>query len=346
MKTIAVIMAGGSGERFWPVSTEDLPKQLLKLTASGRTMLEDSLERLDGIFERENVFIATSQKLHPSIRTALPDFPEENIFAEPAKRNTAGALVWAVGSLLARLEGEPFVLAILTSDHRIEPPEKFRTTVQKALRLAQHTEGLVTLGIPPTRPATGFGYIEVGEPVDDLGAKVKRFTEKPTAEVAKGFLEKGNYLWNAGMFFWTSAAFQTELIKASEPHANALISISVSIAANDLDEARLLFEKLPTISIDHALIERSDRVYVVPAEFEWDDVGSWDALERSMPKDEAGNTWKGDGVAIEATGNIVFNDSTHQRVHLLGVEDLIVVVTDSGILVCPKSRAQEVKRLV
>lgn len=344
-KRVAVIMAGGSGERFWPVSTRSRPKQFLNLTDPGRTLLREAVDRAADLVGDGNTYIATGRHLAERSAQDCPRLPGANILAEPAKRNTTGCLVWVAANMIARdPEGWPTTsMAVLTADHRIAPETRFHETVSAALDTAERTGGLVTIGIRPDRPETGYGYIELGEP--DGGAfRAKSFREKPDLETAEHYLTSGGYLWNSGMFFWTLAAFVSELERARPEIAAAVRAIAGKLKSGDEGGAVEDFEKLESISIDYALMERASAVYVVEASFEWDDLGAWDSLKRSFAPDDSGNTTLGQVRSLDSGDNVVYVDGTDQEVCLLGVEGLVVVVTPGSILVCPSDRAQEVKR--
>jgi len=345
-------MAGGSGERFWPLSRKSRPKQLLRLTAGGQTMLGEAVDRARAVCGSENVWIAASPHLRAPISAALEGFPSHDILAEPHKRNTAGCLVWVAANLLAR---EPdaranWSMAVVTADHRIVPTEGFARTARAALETVEREGGLATIGIPPTRPETGFGYIEVGPEVSETEGiavhAVERFREKPSLEDARAYVESGRFLWNSGMFFWTLDGFMTELETADPNLAGAIPPIAEALAGQDEIEASRLFEALPSISIDYALMERARRVFVARAEFQWDDLGSWDALDRSFPRDGAGNVAVGDTVLVDTRDCVVYSANPQVVTAVVGMEDVVVVVTDDAVLVCPKSRSQEVRRVV
>jgi mannose-1-phosphate guanylyltransferase len=328
-------MAGGSGERFWPVSTPARPKQLLDLTGEGVSLLEAALRRLEPVVGAENLWISTSTALSEPIR-ASGLIAEDRILAEPDRRNTLGAVAWTMASLAAH-EGEPFAVAITTSDHAINPTDAFVSTVRKAVETAIEEDALATIGIPPTRPDTGFGYIER---VSD--GRVRRFTEKPNAETAAQFLAAGDFLWNSGMFFWTEATFARELQQGNPPAFAAYERIKSALCTGDVEAGTAAFLELTSQSIDYALMERASNVRCVPAEFKWDDVGTWDSLLRTVELDAEGNAVVGRARPLETTGSVIYN-TTAAKVWTLGVEGLIVVVTDGQILITRADRAQDVR---
>lgn len=343
---IAVIMAGGSGERFWPLSTATRPKQLLKLTRPDATMLEEAVERILPLVAPNGVFVATTSALYGPI-SATRVLPEDHIWAEPLKRNTLGAFCWVVANLIATGRSKATV-GMLTADHLIQRPEEFRKAVETAMQIAEDHEGIVTIGIRPSRPETGYGYVEldeespVGSEVCHQAWRVKAFREKPNQSTAEDFIRAGNFLWNGGMFFFTVPVFLKEL-RAAVPEAyDVVLAIAEALKAGDQEKAIAEFTNLPDKSVDYAVMEQAENMFVVQATFPWDDVGAWDALERTQPLDSSDNATMGDALLIDSRGNIVVNESG-LKVALLGVTDLVVAVTDQGILVCHKKDAQRVR---
>jgi len=341
-------MAGGSGERFWPMSRPDRPKQLLRLTHESLNMLEEAAQRIAPVVGDDRVFISTSIPIAEAI-TASGAFTASQMMAEPARRNTLGALCWVAGKLIA-MGYEDASVAVVTADHLIGDPDKFRQTVEAALELSETESGLATIGVRPTRPETGYGYIEYdAEKAYPLSAGIggygaKAFREKPSLETAVRFCEAGTFLWNAGMFFYPLPAFMRELEGANADAAKTVREIGEHLAAGNEGAAVSAFEQLPSISIDYALMEKAEKVFVVPAEFPWDDMGAWDALERAFDKDEAGNVVQGNVTVLESSGCVIVNDQK-LPVGVLGLQDVVVVSTAEGVLVCPKGRAQEVRSI-
>jgi mannose-1-phosphate guanylyltransferase len=356
MRRFAVIMAGGSGERFWPASRRVRPKQLLRLTDPELSMLEEAIERIAPLIPRENIVIATSEALAAPIAAALPALPRENVIAEPEKRNTAACLALAAAHLEQR-HGSPeeMVMAVLTADHQIGEPERFRATVARALDFAAVEDALVTIGVVPTRAETGYGYIEV-EPSDRTGGSpehraplpVARFREKPNEATAREYARSGHHLWNSGMFFWRVSTFLSGLVRHMGELATAQRAMVDALAGRAAGATlRELFAPLADVSIDIGLMERAGNVFVLPADFPWDDVGAWDALERTRAKDPAGNVVEGEAVLIDARDSIVFNEAGEEiAVAVVGLEGVIVATTRDGVLVCSKDRAQDVRRAV
>ncbi len=355
MKVI-VIMAGGTGERFWPLSRYNHPKQLLTLSGSGQSLLEEAVERSTAIVAPENIYIATSPHLQDAIKNAGLDIPQENIIAEPSKRNTAGCLIYAAANILAktRLSPEEVTMGVLTADHRIPDTTPFVDTVGKAMECAEQNDGLVTIGIQPIRPETGYGYIEVAEnaklPSGDKQAllPVASFREKPNADDAAKYVASGRFFWNSGMFFWRLSSFQNEFGKANPVMAETLEDLTDALLANSTERAAKIFDALPNISIDYALMEKAKHVYVVPGNFVWDDLGSWDSIERTFPKDNQGNVTVGNPVLLDTNDSIIYNAPGLKKmaVGVVGMKDVVVIVNEDAVLVIPKNRAQDVKKLV
>lgn len=336
-------MAGGSGERFWPASTWDHPKQFLALTSDKRPLLELARERAAALAGDENVWLATLPHLLNGSEVASPGLSRSRMLAEPDKRNTAGCLIWAAAHFMAAdPEGwQDIVWAVLTADQTIEPLEGFLRTAENAIQLAQEHGALVTIGIPPDRPETGFGYIELGEKIG-AGYHAERFREKPDLETAQAWLADGGFLWNSGMFFWTLGSFARELERTQPEMRQIMGEIAEALAAENQSGAEGAFRRLPNLSIDVALMEGAEKVVVVPAEFTWDDLGSWPALSRTLGVDETNSTVRGQAILHDVSGCVVDNQSG-QTIHLLGVEDLVVVATGDAILICPKDRSQDIK---
>ncbi|MCH7960402.1 MAG: mannose-1-phosphate guanylyltransferase [Candidatus Hydrogenedentes bacterium] len=349
-------MAGGSGERFWPVSRRNHPKQLLRLASETKTMLEQTIDRLGPLFTPERIFVVTSEHLAPFIREADVGIPDENVLAEPCKRNTAGCLGYAAAHLLARFPEEPGLsMAVVTADHLIGDEKAFCETVEAALQVAEQESVLVTHGISPTHPDTGYGYIQIdaSQPSPNAPAAIPVypaivFREKPDRETAERYLASGDYLWNSGMFFWRLDVFLSELDRATPDLSDAVRGMAEALRQDDEKRVRELFEGLDNISIDYALMEKSKKVAVARAGYAWEDIGVWTSLERTREADERGNVTQGDPVLVDCDNCIVYNDvgADEIAVAVVGVQDLIVAVSRDGILVIPKDRAQDVRLAV
>ena len=334
----AVIMAGGQGQRFWPLSTADRPKQFLDLERTGRTLLQATFDRLLPLAgSPANVYVATASRYVQLVREQLPSVPMRNVLIEPVGRDSAPAVALASLAIHARTGGA--LLGFFSSDHRIGDEAAFRTGVRHAARLAREERALVALGVAPTRPATAYGYIERGDPVGD-GYRVRRFVEKPHAEAARGYLASGTFLWNAGIFVWRSDVILDEL----DAHAPSIMGpLREAAARGTIAE---VFASLPKISIDFAVMERTERAYVVPVACDWDDIGDWVALERLLAHGPDTNTVVGRHVGHEASGNIIYTEDPDDSIFTVGVHDLIVVKHGNTVLLVAKDRVGDIKRLL
>ncbi len=352
MKRVAVIMAGGSGERFWPLSRGNRPKQLLPLGNDGRTLLADAAHNITPMIPLGDVYIVTGRPLRDAVVEAGV-VPAENVLAEPAKRNTAGCLAYVAAHLLAFSGESPenLSMTVLTADHRIVQTDAFRESVRAVLETAETRPVLGVVGITPTRPETGYGYIELAENAPDLPDgvfAVERFREKPDAQTAAAYVASGRFLWNSGLFIWRLSTFLGELEQASPVHAQCVREMAAAMRAGDTAAADALFEQLPNISIDFALMEKTRRIVVARGAFDWDDVGVWEAFDRLYPKDADGNVAVGAPVLVDAKDNLVWRnpDAAHVAVAAVGVENLVIVVCGDAVLVMPKDRAQDVREVV
>src|SRR5213082_2366180 len=343
----ALILAGGSGERFWPLSRRARPKQLLRLV-SDKTLLEETLGRLEGLVAPDHTLILTNTDQESAVRKLLGGFPKENIIAEPAKRDTAAAVALGTGWVVAR--DHAGTMLVLPADHIIANQEAFQKTLALAAATAEETGELVTIGIKPTWACPGFGYIEQGEPVHlrnraDKNAihRVLRFREKPNPDLAESFLRKGNFRWNAGMFVWSVPTVLSEFNRQASELADFISQLRAPGSFEKIVRQR--FSKLPRISFDYAIMEKADRVLVVEASFDWDDIGSWRAVANYFKNDEQRNAANCAITAVDSTNNIVFDEDA-TSVALLGVNDLIVVRTPDAVLVCHRHQAEKIKNLI
>ncbi len=335
----ALILAGGSGTRFWPLSRRGRPKQLLPLQA-GRSLLQDTLSRLDPLFEPGDVWVCTTRALVESVRAQLPEVPAEQVLAEPMGRNTAPAIGWSLRRMGAT-GGDDGPVAVLPADHRIADSESFRASLAAGALLVREQDLVIALGVRPTHAETGYGYLEVGEPLEADGdaRRVRRFREKPDLETAKRYYESGDFLWNAGIFVFRGGRLAELLAKFEPEIADGLEKIAARPDA--IDE---LYAALPSISIDYAVMERTVDLATVPLDCGWSDLGSWQALAEVLPVDARGNASSGDVVSLEGGGNVLYAD--HGAIAVLGVSDLVVVRTSDAVLVVPKNRSQDVKKIV
>ena len=345
-KRYAVIMAGGKGERFWPLSTSKHPKQLLALVGD-QPLIAQAVERLEGLIRPENVFVVTNADLVEATRQAAPMLPPENIVGEPVGRDTAAAV--ACGGALVGARDPDAVFAVLTADQVMGDLDIFKAALRGGMDLAERNEILVTIGIQPSFPSTGFGYIESGADFASAEGvqfkKAVRFVEKPDAETAQSYLDTGMFFWNSGMFIWSVPT----LDKAFAAHCPGMKKLMDELTgyagrgeiAQGLEKT---YPALGRISVDYALMEKADNIVMACGTFAWDDVGSWPALESHFPQDAGGNTLIGNCQQVDSKNNIIY--SKDRLTAVIGAENLVVVQAEGVTLVCPKDRAQDIKKMV
>mgnify|MGYP003588473360 CR=1 FL=1 len=342
----AVILAGGSGERFWPMSTSRRPKQFLTIP-SGKPLIRAAVERIKGLIPQNHIFIITRRDLVGLTRRAIPGFPAGNIIGEPCGRDTAAAV--ALGAAIVKKRNPEAAFCVLTADQVIGNRAEFIKTLREAFRLAFSGDCLVTIGIKPDYPSTGFGYIEAGAALGRRSGtsafKVRRFVEKPDQKTAMKYFSKRSFYWNSGMFIWGVSSIE-KAIAAHRPPLMRLIG-SVANAAGSGAFQRALkkeYAKLEKISIDYAILEKARNIVMVGGSFDWDDVGSWSALEKHCRKDSHGNIMLGQAAALDAGGNIAVAEDG--MIAMVGVRDLVVVRSGAATLVCARDRVQDVKKIV
>ena len=337
---VAVIMAGGQGQRFWPLSTAERPKQFVDLEGTGRTLLQATFDRLLPLTGHpKRMYVATASRYSKLVLEQLPDLPDSNLIVEPTGRDSGPAIALAMLSLQDRHRDE--VIGVFSSDHRIANVMGFQATVRDASAMAQRLDGLITIGITPSHPATAYGYVELADPIDH-GYRVARFVEKPAQERAQAYLSSGRFLWNAGIFISRPATMLEEFAR----HApDVVVPLREALARGNLAEA---FPKLPKISVDYAVLERSERVYTVPGTFGWDDIGDWVALERLVGRHshDPSNTVVGRHVGHHAAGNIIYTEDPKDVVVTIGVEDLVIVKRGNTVLLVRKDRIAEIKHVL
>lgn len=335
----AVILAGGIGSRFWPASTPRRPKQLLPLVDDA-PLLVNTVTRLLPLVGAKRILILTNASLTRAITSLLPDIPRANILAEPRSASTAPALAWAASEIVRRVEGgRQAVMLCVHSDWAIADPEEFRSTLLRAADVAERFASLVTVGVVPTRPDPGFGYIQPGRALNGEGARrVRRFVEKPNRPRAQRMVRAG-YLWNSGIFVWRAGDFLDEVQKLAPEVAKALPQLASGNVAK-------FFEKVTPISVDQGVLERSERVLVLPGDFGWDDVGTWSALRRVRALDREGNASSGPAHFVSSNDNVVHAEAGGNSVVLYGVSDMVVVSTDGLTLVTTTEHATDLKKLV
>jgi mannose-1-phosphate guanylyltransferase len=339
----AVIMAGGRGERLWPFSKPDMPKQLHAF-GTGMSLIRSTFERLSEITDSASIYVVTGADIAGRIREHLPELPPENILIEPVGRNTAPCVAYAALHI-SRKDPEA-VMAVFPADHLVGNPGKFLQAITFGIKcLSRWPEFLITLGMVPDHPETGYGYIAPGETLGKsenlVLHRVLTFKEKPDEAYAREYIQKG-YLWNAGMFIWRADT----ILEAFRKHLPIMYGQVTDMAAEgEITPGKVneFYFAVEPVSIDYGILEKASEVAVIPAEFGWDDIGSWDALGKVLPRDDSGNTCQGEVVIEDAKGNVVW--ATSKKIALIGVNDLVIVEGDDAILVCPRNRSQDVSRL-
>jgi mannose-1-phosphate guanylyltransferase len=365
MERIAIIMAGGAGNRFWPLSKINRPKQLIQFKEGSPTLLEEAIERALIVFKSENIYIITNQYMLDAIGKVITEIPRENIIAEPAKRNTAPslALMAAIISVRYKLKGIPesnIVIGVLTADQKIFPNDAFTRSIEALLRYVEFNPVLATIGIRPNRPETGYGYIEIQDEFEDSTSSIqikplKSFHEKPTLEVAQRYYLQNRFLWNSGMFFWRLDVFKENMKKYTPEIGNNIQKLQEYLEENPYEidmtknkQVLELYASLPDISIDYALMEKAERVVVERAVFTWEDVGTYDALPRIYSVDNSNNYLNGNIETIDTKNSIIINQNNTNDflIAALGIDNMVVSATEDALLICPKDRVQEIKRIV
>ncbi len=351
-----VIMAGGRGERFWPMSREKTPKQLLSLLGK-RSFLQQAYDRVVPLVSPKNIFIITNEVQAPEVRKQLPKLPKENVVAEPVGRDTCAAVT--LGAALVGARSTTGVMAVLPADHVIPEEKKFQQVLSDSFDLASRGQAIVTIGIKPSEPATGYGYIRVGEPLPPpQGVKnykttffrAEQFVEKPNLDKAIEYVSSGYYRWNAGMFIWSFVTI-TEALQKHQPGLFEACQRWFKAASDPAKLRRALAKDYPDlkkISVDYALMEHAQNVIAADGAFEWDDLGSWNALARHLKADPEGNCAQAEFIHVDAARNIIFDARTKQRtpIAVVGLRDSILVLTDDATLLAHKSQSQKVKELV
>lgn len=343
MELFAVIMAGGVGSRFWPRSKERKPKQLIRIFG-GNTMIQDTVYRLDGLVKKENIIIITNKIQKMRVKEQLPEIPEENIIDEPFGKNTAACI--GLASVLVKSKNPDAVIITLPSDHLIKDEEQFKNCLTTAANYAYKSGGLVTIGITPNRPETGYGYIQFDEEgIEKSIYKVLTFAEKPNLATARRFIESGDFLWNSGIFIWRVDSILKEIKKYLPDLSDGLEKIEASIGTTEFEKQLVqVYGQLKSISIDYGVMEKSDNVYLTKADFYWNDVGNWEAVYEISEKNEDGNSIVGDVYAQNTFGSYLF--SPRKFTAAIGVENLIIINTNEALLVCHRNNAQDVRQIV
>jgi len=344
---LVLIMAGGAGTRFWPKSRERRPKQLLPIIGEG-TMLQNTVQRLLPLVPAENIFVISNQVQYAGIVEQLPTLPVENIVVEPRPKNTAACI--GLGAILLQQREPDGVMAVLPADHLIDDDDIFRETLLNAGKIAAEEDVLITIGIQPTYPATGYGYIQFSNSRITVGQatayRVKTFAEKPNLDTAKSFLDSGDFLWNSGMFVWRIPVIMAQLEEHLPHHYDGLREISHYLGKPEQNSiVDRVYQQIKSISIDYGIMEKAKNVVVLHGQFRWNDLGSWEEVYKLLPKDQDYNVTNGaPHVLLDSNGCLV--DVPGKTVAAVGLRDLMIVETADALLLCPRSRAQDVKDLV
>ncbi|MCR4924189.1 MAG: NTP transferase domain-containing protein [Lachnospiraceae bacterium] len=346
MKKTALIMAGGRGERFWPRSRKKLPKQFLSLTDDGKTMLQLTVERLLPIVDLEDIFIATNKDYYPLVMEQLPKLPPRNIICEPMGRNTAPCI--ALGAAHISKKYEEALMLVLPSDHLIKLTDIFQETLRDACLVAEQDDNIVTVGIKPQYPETGYGYIKFLKDKrheEGKAYKVDRFVEKPDLERAREYLASGEYLWNSGMFLWKLSTILSKFKDYMPEIYPGLEKIRASIGgAEEKEVLESCFLAFPSISVDYGIMEKAENIYTLPGDFGWDDVGSWLALERVKSLNDDGNVVDGNVVTINSRDCII--QAGDKLIAAVGLENTVIVDTEDATLICNKEKTADIKKLL
>jgi mannose-1-phosphate guanylyltransferase len=343
----AIIMAGGIGSRFWPISRTSHPKQFLDILGTGKTLIQNTYERFLKVCPKENIYVVTNESYAGLVKKQLPDMGDDQILTEPVMRNTAPCI--AYGCFKIDSSNPNAAIVVAPSDHLILDENAFNEAIEKSLKVASAKDCLITLGIMPSRPDTGYGYIQYTDNViNEDFHKVKTFTEKPTLEIAKTFLQSGDFLWNAGIFVWSGKAivksFGRYLPEMNEIFAEAR---SVYNTADEKTHIHKAYQQCTNISIDYGIMEKADNVYVLPSEFGWSDLGTWASIYQLAEKDYVGNAViPSDKVIMYDSSNCMVNVPADKLVVLQGLHDFIVVESDNTLLICPRDQEQNVKKVV
>ena len=340
----AILMAGGVGSRFWPVSTTEFPKQFHDMLGTGETLIQKTFSRLSKLIPIENILILTNEKYNDLVLEQLPQVSQSQVLLEPAMRNTAPCILYA--SLKIQKQNPDAVMVVAPSDHWIEDEAAFVNDLQQSFDFCTENNALMTLGIQPTFPNTGFGYIEYNQDATSI-KKVAQFREKPDYETAKAFLKSGNFVWNAGIFIWTVQAI-TAAFEKFQPVMNNLF-LSGLDSFNSIDEHSFIsanYALAENISIDYAILEKAQNVYLLPASFDWNDLGTWGSLHEKLDKDENNNAVINATVVLENASNNIIRTASKKLIVIDGLNDYIIVDKEDVLLIYPKGKEQDIKKIV
>ncbi|MBU7571142.1 MAG: mannose-1-phosphate guanylyltransferase [Flavobacterium sp.] len=340
----AILMAGGVGSRFWPVSTSEFPKQFHDMLGTGETLIQKTFSRLSKLIPEENIFILTNESYNDLVLSQLPQVSQEQVLLEPAMRNTAPCILYA--SLKIKKINPDAVIVVAPSDHWIEDERAFVSDLQTAFDFCEKDNALMTLGIQPTFPNTGFGYIEYDKSDANQVKKVSQFREKPDYETAKEFLKSGNFLWNAGIFIWSAKSI-IQAFETYQPQMYTLFMLGYGAYNSDLEKVFIEenYAESENISIDYAVMEKAPNVFVLPATFDWNDLGTWGSLYEKLPKDNQLNAVVNASVVLENASNNIIRTDAKKLIVIDGLNDYIIVDKEDVLLIYPKGKEQEIKRI-
>lgn len=341
MNNHVVIMAGGIGSRFWPMSTQDIPKQFVDVMGVGRTMIQMTVDRLLPLCPIENFWVVTGEKYVDMVKEQLPDLPSENILAEPAARNTAPCIAYACWKIRCRYPEANVV--VTPSDALVIDCEEYRRIISRALDFTASQKAIVTVGICPTRPETGYGYIKEGEQVHEGICKVEAFREKPSLEVAQAYLEDGSYLWNAGIFVWNINTISEAICKFTPLLAEKMDEMALAFyTPEEKDTVGRIFPQCEKISIDYAVMEKADNIYTLPASFGWSDLGTWGSLWSLKERDDRNNVIIGKDVRLIDSNDCIIHAPDLGRIVVQGLDGYIISQHGDRLLVCRKDHEQKI----
>lgn len=345
MKRVAVLMAGGRSERLWPMSRVSMPKQFLDMTGSGETMIQMTARRLSPMVDLEDLYVVTSESYADIVKDQLPGLPRQNILMEPMGRDTAPCVALATAVLSEKYDDA--VVLVMASDHLIEQEDAFCRDVLAAADFAQGEDALVTIGITPEYPETGYGYIQFDRQGGENQLKrVKRFVEKPDEQKAREYLDSGDYLWNSGMFIWRLSVIDRHFKELMPDVYAGMGRIRQAIQRQRFgQELPAIFADFPRISVDYGIMEKAERIYTVPSSFTWLDVGNWNAMDKIKDVDDQGNVLEGDVMPLGVKDTIVYGKGG-RMISLIGVENLVVVDTDDVLLICPRDQLAKIKEML
>lgn len=341
-----VILAGGAGSRFWPISSEELPKQFLDILGCGRTLIQLTLERFNGLIPKENVWVVTAEKYREIVMEQLPEIPSGNILCEPCRRNTAPCICyvsWKIKKLNTKAN-----IVVSPSDHLVVDIQAFQSAIDDSLSFAAETDAVVTLGLKPTRPETGYGYIKADLTYSSSRKhnifRVDEFKEKPTLEVAKEYIQSPNYLWNSGIFIWNVNTI-INAFRVYEPEVSSIIEGLMPYYGTDKEQNKIdeSYPQCKNISVDYAILEKAEEIFVFPASFSWSDLGTWNSLREQSDMDKYGNVCIGDNIKLYDTYNTIVHTCNKKEVIVEGLDGYVVAEKEGKLLVCRLSEEQRIK---